>query len=210
MSQQPFMHEVAASDTRWHLGAVSGWKTSSSSRTGSRIHCPVRLMTVFIVNGLLVSEKSPGTAWLRDVVHLSSSHSHFIVSTLTTPMTRSPWPEAPRVLFIAIKSAGITNVIESSVAGVGRDARPNHHLALRRSHLAISVCWGDRGVKPGVQDGSPAHAAVASVVTSAPSMAELGEDASCWRRTAYFITAAPLPPPPSSLPPLPPPFSFCD
>ncbi len=41
----------------------------------------------------------------------------------------------------------------------GGNARPNHHLALRRSHLAISVCQADSGVKPNVQDGSSAHAA---------------------------------------------------
>lgn len=32
----------------------------------------------------------------------------------------------------------------------GGDAKLNHHLALKRSHLAISVCQADRGVKPTV------------------------------------------------------------
>lgn len=36
--------------------------------------------------------------------------------------------------------------------------RLNHHLALRHSHLAISVYQADRGVKPSVRDGSFAHA----------------------------------------------------
>lgn len=191
------------------LGRCFQPKTSTSSRTGNRIHCPVRLMTVFIVNGLLVSEKSPGTPRLRDVVHLSSSHSHFIVSALTTPMTRSPWPEAPRVLFITIKSAGITNVSASSVAGVGQHARPNHHLALRRSHLTISVCWGgrrreDRRAKTALRHTQPSWRSRLGSIHGG-----VGEDASCWRRAAYFITAAPLPLPPS-LPPHPPPVSFCD
>lgn len=179
----------------WHavtLGRCFQPKTSTSSRTGNRIHCPVRLMTVFIVNGLLVSEKSPGTSRLRDVVHLSSSHSHFTVSALTMPMTRSPWPEAPRVLFITIKSAGITNVSASSVAGVGQDARPNHHLALRRSHLAISVYRGDGGVKPGMQRRLSRHAQPSQCSRFGSIRGGAGEDASCWRRAAYFITAAPL------------------
>lgn len=85
------------------------------SRTGNKIHCPGHLMTVFIVNGFFVTEKSAGTLWLRDVVHLSCSHSHFIRSARTTPMTRSLWPEAQRVLFIAIKSAS-PNVSASSLA----------------------------------------------------------------------------------------------
>lgn len=143
----------------WHILTLRRCfqlKTSLSSRTGNEIHCPVRLMTVFIVNGFFVTEKSAGTLWLRDVVHLSCSHSHFTRSAQTVPMTRSLWPEAPRVLFIAIKSAG-PNVSASSLAGIGDDARLNHHLALRRSHLAISVCQADRGVKPTVQDGSSAH-----------------------------------------------------
>ncbi|KAA8580598.1 hypothetical protein FQN60_013556 [Etheostoma spectabile] len=41
----------------------------------------------------------------------------------------------------------------------GGNARLNHHLALRRSHLAISVCQADKGVKPTVQDGSSTNAA---------------------------------------------------
>ncbi|KAI3354873.1 hypothetical protein L3Q82_004671 [Scortum barcoo] len=81
----------------------------------------------------------------------------FVGSARTSPMTRSLRPEAPRVLFITIKSAG-PNVSASSLAGMAGNARPNHHLALRRSHLAISVCQADRGVKPAVQDGSPARA----------------------------------------------------
>lgn len=74
------------------------------------------LMTVFIVNGFFVTEEGAGTLWLRDVVHSSCSHSHFIHSGQTTPMTTSLWPEAPHVLFITIKSAG-PNVTASSLAG---------------------------------------------------------------------------------------------
>ncbi len=62
----------------WHivtLGRCFQLKTSLRSRTGNKIHCPVCPMTVFIVNGFFVTEKSVETLWLRDVVHLSCSHS---------------------------------------------------------------------------------------------------------------------------------------
>lgn len=104
----------------WHivtLGHCFQLKTSLSSQTGNKIHCPVCRMTVFIVNGFFVTEKSAGTLRLRDVVHLSCSRSHFIRSARTTPMTRSLWPEAQRVLFITIKSA-CPNVSASSLAGM--------------------------------------------------------------------------------------------
>lgn len=74
-------------------------------------------MTVFLVNWFFVTEEGAGTLWLRDVVHLSCSHSHFIRSAQTMPMTTSLWPEALRVLFITIKSAGL-NVRASSLAGM--------------------------------------------------------------------------------------------
>lgn len=145
-------------------------KTSLSSRTGYRIHCPVRLMTVFIVNRFFVTGESAGTLWLRDVVHLSCSHSHFICPGQTAAMTRSLWPEAPRVLFITIKSAR-PNVSASSLAGIGSDARLNHHPALRRSPFSHQCVSGrQRREATQCKDGSSTHAAsfpATSVITLA-------------------------------------------
>lgn len=131
-------------------------------------------MTVFIVNGVFETEKSSGTLWLKDVVHLSRSHSHFIRSARTAPMTRSLWPEALRVLHITIKSA--RPECQRVVSGQhGTDARPNHHLALRRGHLAISVCQADRGAKLVVQDGRAAAHASFPDDEPAPKVISLAE-----------------------------------
>lgn len=156
------------------------------------------LMTVFIVNGFFVTEEGAGTLWLRDVVHSSCSHSHFIHSGQTTPMTTSLWPEAPHeaphVLFITIKSA----VISGRHRGT---TRLNHHLALRHSHLAISVYQADRGVKPSVRDGSFAHAnnkPAPSLITAADPQ-QRGQERQLFEADCIFHYSSTfffLPPPP--------------
>lgn len=86
----------------------------------------------------------------------------------------------------------------------GGDARPNHRLAVRRSHLAISVCQtdrqADRGVKLTVREGCmPAHPEYEPAPNS-NHFARIAEDTSCCKRAAYFITAAPTPTHPNPAP----------
>lgn len=100
------------SDTRALFSAQK-----QTSQAGNKFHCPACLMTVFIVNGSFVREQGAGTLWLWDAVRLSCSHSLFICSAQTMPMTTSPWPGALRVLFITIKSAG-PNVSTSSLSSM--------------------------------------------------------------------------------------------
>ncbi len=115
-------------------------------------------VTVFIVNGFFVTEKSAGTLWsgeccafeLQSLTFHPLCPDHANDKKSVARGTTRPFyhhqisrPECQRVI------SGLH----------GGDARPNHHLALRRSHLAISVCQADSGVKPNVQDGSAAHAA---------------------------------------------------
>lgn len=71
----------------------------------------------------------------------SCSHSHLIRSAPTTPTTTNLCPEASRVLFITVKSA--TPEWQHAISRQrGGDARLNHHLPLRHSHLAIQCVSG--------------------------------------------------------------------
>lgn len=146
MSRQSLRHEVLASDTLT-LGRHSQLGTSSSSWTCSKIHCPVCLMKVFIVNGFFVTEEVTATLWLRDVVHLSCSHSHFmsLCPDHGNDSKSGAWGSMRPFYHHQISRAECQRIISGWHGG---NAWLNNHPALRRRRLAINACQADWGVKP--------------------------------------------------------------
>lgn len=191
MSQQSFMHEVLASDTQWHLGAVSSWKhlwvhgLAKKKKTTPQSCTPYdsiyskwglwnwKQFRDSLVEGCCAFEPQSLTFHPLCPDHASDKKSVARGSARPFYHHQISRPECQRV-----------------ISGQhGDDARPNHRLALGRSHLAISVCQADRGVKLAVQEGCvSAHDCkpAPNVITSP----RVGKDTSCWKHTAYFITAA--------------------
>lgn len=152
MSQQSFMHEVLASDTQWHLGVVSSWKHLWVHGLAKTNPLPCMPYDSIYSKWGLWNWKEFRDSLVEEccAFELQSLTFHPLCPDHASDKKSVARGSACPFYHHQISRPECQRVISGQH---GDDARPNNHLALRRSHLAISVCQADRGVKLRVQEG---------------------------------------------------------